>query len=71
MDASYRSPILIESVRRALRLVDAVGALDGRGQAKELARAVGLVARRVLAPGARLNTANAAEVQHLNEVVAI
>jgi len=42
MDASYRSPTLIQSVQRALRLVDAVGALDGRGQAKELARAVGL-----------------------------
>ncbi len=42
MDACDRSPTLIQSVQRALRLVEAVGALDGRVQAKELARAVGL-----------------------------
>lgn len=36
------SPTLIQSVQRALRLVEAVGASDGRAQAKELARAVGL-----------------------------
>jgi DNA-binding IclR family transcriptional regulator len=36
------SPTLIQSVQRALRLVEAVGASEGRAQAKELARAVGL-----------------------------
>jgi IclR family transcriptional regulator, acetate operon repressor len=37
-----RSPTLIQSVQRALRLVEAVSAADGRAQAKELARTVGL-----------------------------
>lgn len=37
-----RSPTLIQSVQRALRLVEAVAALDGRARAKELAREVGL-----------------------------
>lgn len=36
------SPTLIQSVQRALRLVEAVSASDGHAQAKELARAVGL-----------------------------
>jgi hypothetical protein len=36
------SPTLIQSVQRALRLVEAVGATEGRAHAKELARAVGL-----------------------------
>ncbi len=35
-------PTLIQSVQRALRLVEAVAELDGRAHAKELARAVGL-----------------------------
>lgn len=42
MAAGEHSPTLIQSVQRALRLVEAVGAADGRAQAKELARAVGL-----------------------------
>jgi IclR family transcriptional regulator, acetate operon repressor len=37
-----RGPTLIQSVQRALRLVEAVAATDGRAQAKELARTVGL-----------------------------
>ena len=37
-----RSPTLIQSVQRALRLVEAVSAANGRAQAKELARSVGL-----------------------------
>jgi len=35
-------PTLIQSVQRALRLVEAVGATEGRAHAKELARVVGL-----------------------------
>jgi IclR family acetate operon transcriptional repressor len=42
MTAHDTSPTLIQSVQRALRLVEAVGSLEGRAQAKELARAVGL-----------------------------
>jgi DNA-binding IclR family transcriptional regulator len=42
MAVDEHSPTLIQSVQRALRLVEAVGACDGRAQAKELARAVGL-----------------------------
>ncbi len=42
MTADDHSPTLIQSVQRALRLVEAVAALDGRARAKELARAVGL-----------------------------
>jgi DNA-binding IclR family transcriptional regulator len=42
MEADEHSPTLIQSVQRALRLVEAVGAAHGRAQAKELARAVGL-----------------------------
>lgn len=42
MTADEHSPTLIQSVQRALRLVEAVGASDGRAQAKELARTVGL-----------------------------
>jgi IclR family acetate operon transcriptional repressor len=42
MAGDEHSPTLIQSVQRALRLVEAVGASDGRAQAKELARAVGL-----------------------------
>ena len=41
-DSDHRAPTLIQSVQRALRLVEAVAALDGRAQAKELAREVGL-----------------------------
>ena len=40
--ASEAQPTLIQSVQRALRLIEAVSALDGRAQAKELARSVGL-----------------------------
>lgn len=36
------APTLIQSVQRALRLVETVAALNGRAHAKELARAVGL-----------------------------
>lgn len=42
MGASEGNPTLIQSVQRALRLLEAVSALDGRAQAKELAREVGL-----------------------------
>jgi IclR family acetate operon transcriptional repressor len=42
MDAGDRSPTLIQSVQRALRILEAVGAHEERAQAKELARAVGL-----------------------------
>ena len=42
MDTDDRSPTLIQSVQRALRIVEAVGALEDRAQAKELARVVGL-----------------------------
>lgn len=42
MAADEHSPTLIQSVQRALRLVEAVAAIDGRAQAKELAREVGL-----------------------------
>ena len=42
MAEDEHSPTLIQSVQRALRLVEAVGASDGHAQAKELARAVGL-----------------------------
>jgi IclR family acetate operon transcriptional repressor len=42
MTADDRSSTLIQSVQRALRIVEAVGALDDRAQAKELARVVGL-----------------------------
>jgi IclR family acetate operon transcriptional repressor len=42
MAAVEHSPTLIQSVQRALRLVEAVSASDGRAQAKELARSVGL-----------------------------
>ncbi len=42
MQSDGRSPTLIQSVQRALRLVEAVSALGGRAQAKELARSVGL-----------------------------
>jgi len=42
MTADVQSPTLIQSVQRALRLVEAVAALDGRARAKELAREVGL-----------------------------
>jgi len=34
-------PTLIQSVQRALRLLEMVAEIDGRGQAKELARAAG------------------------------
>jgi len=42
MSGQEHSPTLIQSVQRALRLVEAVAAAEGRAQAKELARIVGL-----------------------------
>jgi IclR family transcriptional regulator, acetate operon repressor len=42
MHDDRRSPTLIQSVQRALHLVEAVAATQGRAQAKELARTVGL-----------------------------
>jgi IclR family acetate operon transcriptional repressor len=42
MATDEHSPTLIQSVQRALRLVEAVAATDGRAQAKELARTVSL-----------------------------
>ncbi|MEI6363709.1 MAG: IclR family transcriptional regulator [Actinomycetes bacterium] len=42
MTTDEHSPTLIQSVQRALRLVEAVAATNGRAQAKELARSVGL-----------------------------
>jgi IclR family transcriptional regulator, acetate operon repressor len=42
MTGSEQGPTLIQSVQRALRLIEAVGAADGRAQAKELARTVNL-----------------------------
>lgn len=42
MVAYDSSPTLIQSVQRALHLIEAVGARDGRAHAKELARDLGL-----------------------------
>ncbi|MBI1351103.1 MAG: helix-turn-helix domain-containing protein [Actinomycetales bacterium] len=42
MGSPGAQPTLIQSVQRALRLIEAVSALDGRAQAKELARSVDL-----------------------------
>lgn len=42
VDAGDQSPTLIQSVQRALRILETVGALEERAQAKELARVVGL-----------------------------
>ncbi len=41
-DSDDVTPTLIQSVQRALRLVEAVADLDERAQAKQLARSLGL-----------------------------